>query len=256
MYEVQRNTGRLILHEDPWITWSWDLSFVEEMRDKDDIYEAKDNVCRIQMTDEFEEKESCFVSNSKCTIQELREWCYSQDSCRTRFVPSSVLEFDKNTEELLDVFDSISKTRLDPELLKVSRQVELDFMSRLGAYRNRPRAWATDIGIPVIPTKWVDVNKGKVMQPQYRSRLCGKELKRWDPTVPRTFASIGPFEILMFLFSKSADVETWSEWTVGTKDHVLGRIKSSLSGGDPEIALRNEEAAHIWRRNGRVYSSR
>ena len=50
--------------------------------------------------------------------------------------------------------------------LKVARQVELDFMSRLGVYRKRPRTWATDRGIPVIPTKWVDVNKGDAKQPE------------------------------------------------------------------------------------------
>ena len=37
-------------------------------------------------------------------------------------------------------------------------QVELDFMS------------------------WLDVNKKDVKQPEYRSRMCGKEIKRWDST--------------------------------------------------------------------------
>ena len=54
-----------------------------------------------------------------------------------------------------------------------------------------------------FPTKWVDVNKGDAKQPAYRSRLCGKELKRWDPTMPGTFASMGLFECVMFLFSKA-----------------------------------------------------
>ena len=35
-------------------------------------------------------------------------------------------------------------------------------------------------------------------------------------------------------FLQSADLETWSGWTVGTKDDVFGRIKSSLSGGRDE----------------------
>ena len=34
MYEVQRNAGRMFVHETPWTTWSWDLSFLEELRDK------------------------------------------------------------------------------------------------------------------------------------------------------------------------------------------------------------------------------
>ena len=62
----------------------------------------------------------------------------------------NVLELDKCTEELLDVFDSIRGMRLDPELFKVSRQVELDFISRLSVFSKRPRTWATDRGIPVI----------------------------------------------------------------------------------------------------------
>ena len=86
------------------------------------------------------------------------------------------------------MFDSISGTRLHTELLKVLRQVEFDFMNRPGAYRKRPRTWATDKGIPVIPTKWVDVNKVDAKQPEYRSRLCGKELERWGPIMPGTFA--------------------------------------------------------------------
>ena len=51
--------------------------------------------------------------------------------------------------------------------------------------------------------KWVDVNKGDDKRPEYRSRLRGKELKRWDPTMPGTFASMGPFECVMFLLSKA-----------------------------------------------------
>ena len=110
------------------------------------------------------------------------------------------------------MFDSISGIRLDPELLKVSRQVELDFTSRLGVYRRRPRTWAIDRGVPVLPKKWVDVNKGDVKQPDYRPGLCGEELERWDPTMPGTFASMGPFECVMFLFSKAL---TWKPGASG-----------------------------------------
>ena len=70
--------------------------------------------------------------------------------------------------------------------MSASRKVEIDFMNRLEVYRNRPRNWAKDKGIHVIPTKWVDVNRGDEKRPEYWSRLCGKELKRWDPTMPGT----------------------------------------------------------------------
>ena len=38
MYEVQRDAGRLFLHEHPWTTWSWDISSVTELKDKDDLH--------------------------------------------------------------------------------------------------------------------------------------------------------------------------------------------------------------------------
>ena len=85
-------------------------------------------------------------------------------------------------------------------------------MNRLEVYRKRPRNWAKDKGIHVIPTKWVDVNKGDDKRPEYRSRLCGKELKRWDPTMPGTFASMGPFECVMFFSFQSVCVETRGKW--------------------------------------------
>ena len=51
------------------------------------------------------------------------------------------------------------------------------------------------------PDEVVHVNQGDAKQPEYPSRLCGKELKRWDPTMQETFASMGPFECVMFPFS-------------------------------------------------------
>ena len=106
----------------------------------------------------------------------------------------NVLELDEYAEELQNVSDSISGARLDPEPLSASRKVEIDFMNRLEVSRKRPRNGAKDKGIHVIPTKGVDVNKGDDKRPEYWSKLCGKELKRWDPTMPGTFESRGPFE--------------------------------------------------------------
>ena len=100
-------------------------------------------------------------------------------------------------------FTTSAECALTESFLSASRKVEVDFMSRLDMYRKRPRNWATDKGIPVIPAKWVDVNKGDAMRPEYRQILCGKELKRWDPTMPGTFASMGPFEYVVFLLSKT-----------------------------------------------------
>ena len=44
---------------------------------------------------------------------------------------------------------------------------------------------------------WLDVNKKDVKQPVYRSRLCRKEIKRWDSTVLER-----SHEYVMFLLAK------------------------------------------------------
>ena len=38
---------------------------------------------------------------------------------------------------------------------------------------------------------------------EYRSGLCGKELKRWSPAMPETTASMGRLECVMFLLSEA-----------------------------------------------------
>ena len=89
------------------------------------------------------------------------------------------------------MFGNTSGVRLDPELLQVSRQVDIGFMKRPNAYRKRPRHWATEKGIPVILTKLVDANKGDAKGQEYRSRSfgnnsnagtrpCRERLRRWD----------------------------------------------------------------------------
>ena len=179
--------GRLFLHEHPWVAWSRGFSFVKEMAEKD-------GVCRFQLPTDRVEKGS--MSNSGCFIEGLGLRCCSRDGqaglkreidslkavgSMEVGVPceeSNVLEIDEYAEELQNVFDNISGVRLDPELVHLSRQVEIDFMSRLNVYRKRSRHWVTDKGIPVIPTQWVDVNKGNARQPEYRPGMCGKELKR------------------------------------------------------------------------------
>ena len=50
-------------------------------------------------------------------------------------------------------------------------------------------------------TKLVDLNKGDAKQPEYRSRLCGKELKRWDPDNAKNFCINGTTLVRDVFFS-------------------------------------------------------
>ena len=121
-------------------------------------------------------------------------------------------------------------------------------MSRLGVYRKRPRTWATDRGIPVISTKWVDVKKGDAKQPESIEIV----LERWGPTMPGTFASMGPFECVMFLFSKAL---MWKPGPSGPSARkIMFLDASTLSGGRDErdgnrvAARRASEGPRLGRR--------
>ena len=84
------------------------------------------------------------------------------------------------------------------------------------------RVWATYIGIPVVPTSWLDVSEEDVKGSEYRSRLSRKVVKRRYRTVSRMF--------------------------------VLMR---SLYGAQMTIALRStNDCAQLGKRSGRMCSLR
>ena len=126
------------------------------------------------------------------------------------------------------MFDSISGVRLDPELLSASRKVEIDFTNRLEVYRKRSRNWAKDKGIHVIPTKWVDVNKGDDKRPEYRSRLW-KRTQTLGPDDARNVRIGGTVRVRNVFSFQSADVETRGKWCDDSEDLVLGCFKGALS---------------------------
>ena len=78
MYEMQRNAGRLVLHEHPWDARSRGLSFVKELAEKDGVHKTKGDLCRFQLTTNSFEKGSSFMSNSECIIEELGKRCYNK----------------------------------------------------------------------------------------------------------------------------------------------------------------------------------
>ncbi len=61
------------------------------------------------------------------------------------------------------------------------------------------------MGIKIIKTRWIDINKGDLMSPIHRSRFVGKEFNEGkDDTL---FAATPPLEALRLLVSEAA---TWS----------------------------------------------
>ena len=60
------------------------------------------------------------------------------------------------------------------------------------------------IGRAAITVRWVDVNKGDELNPNYRSRLVARQLKARDPSVESFFAPTPPLEALRTVLSMTA----------------------------------------------------
>ena len=64
---------------------------------------------------------------------------------------------------------------LNKELVTRARRLEIEYFQKMQVYEKVPR-WKAR-GKKVITTRWVDTDKGDENQPDYRSRLVGREIK-------------------------------------------------------------------------------
>jgi len=77
-----------------------------------------------------------------------------------------------------EFFDDMHEMRpLEWEQVVCARKLEMDFFKSMGVYKKVPRETARRYGCRTITTKWLDTNKGDAENPNYRSRLVGRELK-------------------------------------------------------------------------------
>ena len=83
-----------------------------------------------------------------------------------------------------------------------------------------PRAQATRKGWKIIKTRWVDINKGDDENPNYRSRLVGKEFNTGP--VDGLFAGTPPLEAVRFLIHEAATVR--SDEPMGSKVLMINDV--------------------------------
>ena len=99
-----------------------------------------------------------------------------------------------------EIYDDLSGERLDPDGVMQARKEEMSEVRKHGVYVKVPisRCWE-ETGKAPIGVRWVDVNKGDQVHPEYRSRLVAKEIKhekRED-----LFAATPPLEAKKMLLS-------------------------------------------------------
>ena len=75
-------------------------------------------------------------------------------------------------------WDDVSGSELDPVLTLKARQEEMEQFKKHGVYEkvNEEVCWAITGKAP-IGSRWIDINKGDEVNPDYRSRLVAQQIK-------------------------------------------------------------------------------
>ena len=106
-------------------------------------------------------------------------------------------------QQLETAWDDVSGSELDPQSVKKARAEEIEYVNKMKLYTKVLIAECLKtIGKRPIAVRWIDINKGDKINPNYRSRLVAKEIntyKRDD-----LFAGTPPLEALKILLSMTA----------------------------------------------------
>ena len=72
-------------------------------------------------------------------------------------------------------FDDVSGDELKPEMVRAARTEEMAYFKKIGVYQKMPRKVCLQENCrEPIGVRWVDINKGDRLHPNYRSRLVAK----------------------------------------------------------------------------------
>ena len=101
--------------------------------------------------------------------------------------------------------DDISGAYLDAHEVRKARREEIAGAVAHSVYKKVPisQCWS-QTGKPPIGTRWIDINKGDVEHPDYRSRWVGREFRGNDRDREDLFAATPPLEAKKTLISLCA----------------------------------------------------
>ena len=96
----------------------------------------------------------------------------------------------------------ISSAPLDPEKVIAARKLEIAYADKKPVWEKILRETAKGKGWKIVKSRWIDINKGDDLNPNYRSRMMGKEFN--DSELDGLFAATPPLEALRLLLSWAA----------------------------------------------------
>ncbi len=166
--------------------------------------------------------------------------------------------FSKEVWELPEFkkfWDDISGEELPAELVQKARAEEIAWVKSIKLYNKVPRKKAKERGIPIVPVRWVDVNKGDTFKYNVRSRLVGKELKAKTKELlspHELFCATPPWEVVKGLFSLMVTdpvSENDEELEIGIFDisraHFMPKVNRELYTELPEEDKNPEDGVCI-----------
>ena len=109
-----------------------------------------------------------------------------------------------------EYIDDLTKQPLDSMMVRAARRTELDFFKSKDVWEIASEQEARrNTGRPPISVRWVDVNKGDDITPNYRSRLVARDIRKAgeDPI----FAPTPPLEAVRMVLSAAATEITNAE---------------------------------------------
>ena len=106
-------------------------------------------------------------------------------------------------EKLGIACDDVSGAELDPGKVKRARPEEVEYVKEMRLYDKVPIAqyYQKTGRVPII-VRWIDINKGDVQSPNYRSRIVAREINTYKRN--DLFAATPPLEALKMIISMTA----------------------------------------------------
>ena len=117
---------------------------------------------------------------------------------------SAVADADADTAGVF--VDDVRGGALDAERVGAARREEVEWCRKMCVWERYPRTDMLAEGGRAISLRWVDTDKGDAQRPNYRSRLCVREIKKAMKTteIPQAadlFSGMPPLEAVKALMS-------------------------------------------------------
>ena len=140
---------------------------------------------------------------------------FKMDQAKVKFLMSvnvkdkvgDIPEEEHVHEDAKWAWDDITGKALDPKEVQRARLQEMGYINDKGVWKVVDRRWTLAREIPIVGTRWLDVDKGDARAPNLRSRLVAQEYNDGQEYTG-LFAATPPLEALRLLVSEAATVRS------------------------------------------------